>query len=660
MRLDPVTEAISHFIGMFSQRVEEARLRQSYDEFKAAQAAQAAATEIASGTPTVNAAYRLKDFDPGATYNSPPQPYILLEASSRVNGLPVDNLEFDSLPSRQLEGPREFGRSPASATLTRELQIDPPGSSAVIVLQNTHLLDNDFINMLNGDESFGTPEAQKAALLDWVISESASLDLLSHPDLPQDEAAIATATLQWRDAAATMAAGSADDSPASIAVFSDGDMNGMHVNGASVDDMPVFKTYRPSEPAVQPGPNATELEGGGEWEAAGSLTFEAGDNTLVNSAVIVTSWTGTSVMAVIGDHLDLNIISQINVHSDTDTINAQFNGWNSASATATKAFNIASVMNERADEDGTSADDTAGMPFPNFWAVTKISGNLISLNWAEQINFVTDNDVSTLAQSGAQSFIQTGGNLASNTLSLLSLGQFYDLIIVGGNFYSANIISQTNILLDNDSVAGVGSLETSGSASLNANSNLLWNHASIKTIGQTTFEKMPATMLDAVKAFATSDGGLPTELLQDPAFAGLVGLRVLYVEGSIFKINYVDQTNVLGDSDEVLAAMSGLDGAWDVSTGSNTLVNFASIVDVSADTHSYVGGEQYSDALLYQADLILPAAPGLSTSADALISEAVVFLSDDMLSDAPYADAEIGTPDQSAATPADIMQSVLS
>jgi hypothetical protein len=659
MRLDPVTEAISHFIGMFSQRAEEARLRQSYDEFKALQAAQAQAEQLLNKTPLIDAAYKLNDFEPGVIYASPPQPYIVLEPFSRVDGPWAQNSYAEQLPAGSLKGSQDFSRTAAPLVQGREQRIDPPGSTAVIVLQRTLLTDDDYVSMIDGAGSFGTYDPYKAARLDDLISKAGSLAPLSHPDLPEDETAIASVVTQWRDDADALAAGSPDNSPASSAVFSDGDMNGIHVNGLLAETVPSFKTYRPDEPAVQSGPKATELNGSGAWEAAGSLTFEAGDNTLVNSAVIVTSWTGAPVTAVIGDHLDLDIISQINVHSDVDTIGAQFNGWKADSSVPTMAFNIASVINERADDGEVKEDAAGGMSFPDFWVVTKITGNLISLNWAEQINFVTDNDVSTLAQSGAQTFIQTGSNIASNELSLLSLGQFYDLIIIGGNFYSANIISQTNILLDNDSVESLDGFETAGSGSLDTHSNLLWNHASIKTIGQTSFEKMSDAMLAAVKAFALGEGGLPSEFLQDPAFAGLAGLRVLYVEGSMFKVNYIDQTNILGDSDDVLAAMQTLDGQWSLSTGANTLVNFASIVDVSADTHTYVGGEQYSDALLYQADLIVPTASALSSNPDDLVSEAVVFLSDDMLSDAPYADAQIGTPDHTGAPPSDVMQSVL-
>lgn len=659
MRLDPVTEAISHFIGMFSQKVEEARLRQSYDEFKAMQAAQEQAARLANQTPGLDAAYLMNNFDPGVKYASPPQPYFVPEPYSSVDG-PWADFSYASLPpAPYLDGYRDSSRAAPHPVRVREPHIDPPGSSAVIVLQQTHLVDSDYINMLDHSESFGSSAAVKTALLDHVISKAASIDLLYHPDLPADEPAIALAVEQFRDSAAAVELGGSGSSPASAALFNDGDVNGVHVNGVLADEMPLFKTYRPDEQPAQKGPNATELKGSGAWEAAGNLTFEAGDNTLVNSAVVVTSWTGTPVMAVIGDHLDLDIISQINVHSDIDSISAQFDSWSTSPSVSTLAFNIASVINAQASPDGAAAAGAAGLAFPDFWVVTKITGNLISLNWAEQINFVTDNDVSTLTQSGAQSFIQTGGNLASNLLSLLSLGDFYDLIIIGGDFYSANIISQTNVLLDNDSLSALGNFETSGAASLDTHSNLLWNHASIKTIGQTSFDKMPDAMLAAIKAFADGKGGLPIELLQDPAFAGLAGLRVLYVEGSMFKVNYVDQTNILGDSDEVLAAMQELDGEWSISTGANTLVNFASIVDVATDTHAYVGGEQYSDALLYQAELILPAAPASLSSPDDLVSEAVVFLSDDMLSDAPYADGEIARPDHTAATPTDIMQSVL-
>ena len=65
---------------------------------------------------------------------------------------------------------------------------------------------------------------------------------------------------------------------------------------------------------------------------------------------------------------------------------------------------------------------------------------------------------------------------------------YYDLIIVGGNIYDANIIHQLNVLVDNDMIGAVEGFETNGEGSLSSAGNLLWNQAAnrrgIKTISR--------------------------------------------------------------------------------------------------------------------------------------------------------------------------------
>lgn len=140
----------------------------------------------------------------------------------------------------------------------------------------------------------------------------------------------------------------------------------------------------------------------------------------------------------------------------------------------------------------------------------------------------------------------------------------------------------------------------------------------------------------AADTLAGGGGRPPADLLHDAGFAGTGVLRTLYISGDMIDLQFVRQTNILGDADTVALAMSrthadaGAD--WTISTGHNTLLNVASIVDVDALGKTLVGGGAYSDEILIQADLV-SAAPDLKLpGADALVSEAVVFLTDDMLS----------------------------
>jgi hypothetical protein len=124
-------------------------------------------------------------------------------------------------------------------------------------------------------------------------------------------------------------------------------------------------------------------------------------------------------------------------------------------------------------------------------------------------------------------------------------------------------------------------------------------------------------------------------VLTDPAFAGLGGLRVLYISGDFLNIQYISQTNIVGDSDQIALAMNALDpqtdAAWTVSTGANALINNAAILDFDSFGRTYVGGQQYSEETLFQAELISHQPDLLTGDPDTLVNEAVVFLDDSML-----------------------------
>jgi hypothetical protein len=151
-----------------------------------------------------------------------------------------------------------------------------------------------------------------------------------------------------------------------------------------------------------------------------------------------------------------------------------------------------------------------------------------------------------------------------------------------------------------------------------------------------------ASLADAVMTGAT--GAIPLSLT-DPAFEGIGTLNVLYITGDYMTLNVIDQTNILGDADQVAALMpddtmaSGAEVS--VISGSNALVNLATIDTVGMDSDIHVGGDIYSDALLYQANFIDEGAadPYAAQGPAALTSEAVLFLADGMLTadDAPPA-----------------------
>lgn len=97
-----------------------------------------------------------------------------------------------------------------------------------------------------------------------------------------------------------------------------------------------------------------------------------------------------------------------------------------------------------------------------------------------------------------------------------------------------------------------------------------------------------------------------------------------------------------------------------MTAGSNAVVNLAAINQFGTDSTIQVGGDAYSDAMLYQAELIDTGANPTGVSLPALANEAVAFLSDDMLNP----DAQQGSPLITPTTPEgvttpDAMQTML-
>ena len=115
---------------------------------------------------------------------------------------------------------------------------------------------------------------------------------------------------------------------------------------------------------------------------------------------------------------------------------------------------------------------------------------------------------------------------------------------------------------------------------------------------------------------------------------------------------YVKQTNILGDSDQVALAMEQVGEAhpeadWQIETGSNVLVNVATIVDVDSTGTTYVGGDHYSDEILIQAELVSPNDSLGGQNPDVLVNEAVAFLGDDLAGPDGGEPTDVGAPHRS-------------
>lgn len=705
-------EIISHFIGIFEVTTEEARLRAEYDQFKAHGARPSDDPDLPMIDPDIRAPHVLGDADPGALrlpYKSPAP-----ADDSIVGGRPLDwapNETLGGFPAAPVA--REFGGAPYDGGFRiptpspfgetgdpypePRTASDPDGptaprgsgeggsSIAAVVYQQNYLDDNDVLNTSGASVEFMAP-AGFDARLETMADTASGLDPLESYAPPSSDAAIA-------DLSSSMAAAALDamtpppESTASIDQFRDAAVEGVRVDGIEAEELPEWSDHMPTRlappekdeddteftPAAageRPVPLADEdgeadeevEEDEVDWGASHQLV--TGSNTLVNQSAITTDWGDASVVAIMGDSRTLDVISQVNVWSDADTITGMGSGtpdfdsdtvsMNAAKITSTEAPEVQSSF-----DMGTAA--TWSQQLPQNWLVDRMDGNLVNLNWAKQTNYVTDHDVTSVAFSGNETWIQAGGNSVSNSFSAVEISRSYDLIVAEGDLITSNVIRQMNVLLDDDRVE----MDAVYSGLLSTRDNLLMNRAEIHKAGDQAQHEMADAYKAAAADLKAGFNDIGKDILSDPAFEGLGMLRVLHVGGSILNMQYIEQANVLGDADQVMLAASraASDAMADVavSTGSNALMNLASIWDARADADIHVRGEIYSDALLHQASLVSDADPDLAIGdPSSLASEAVAFLADGMLSD----DDESGHVGGSGAsdhwdTP-DVMQTMLS
>ena len=451
---------------------------------------------------------------------------------------------------------------------------------------------------------------------------------------PTSPSAIGTFVDQAKAALGEFAASHAD-SP-DVTIVSGSTLLGTYVNGEAVDEVPSLKDYLPVQPAIgaQSAPNAegpTFVAGEGAVRISSTVHLDTGGNMVVNEAHISNIGLGAAVMAVGGNDVELNAIIQVNVLADHDQVSSYLDNWAHGGGPS-QSFNVAQFERLDTSHDATAQGGHADL-FPNFWSVTQVQGDLVFMNWMKQFAFVNDHDVVVASASGVQTSVVMGQNESVNAASLSELGHYYDLIVIGGSVYSANMITQINVLVDNDLIGSVSGFQTSGPGSISTGNNLQWNSAGILNIGGADrFQSMPDAYKSTLDNMSKGHMDVSHGVLADSAFSGLGAINVLYVSGNVYELNYLEQHTIVGDNDQVALAMNAVaadpTANWSIVTGSNTVANVASITNLNSMGKTYVGGQHYSDAMLVQSGLV-PSASDMHLSGqnpDAIVNEAVAFL----------------------------------
>ena len=623
MGADFTTETIAHFIGVFNQTIESARMRIEYDAFKAEKAQVEDAAPTLTITVTIKGDIEQEDMrpeikvDPIRTDSLPSFDAPLWWAPA-VGAGPVAGAWGLALPP----DPGVFRPLSANNENDRSDTIDsflPPSSVATVIVQRNHLTDHDVLMM---DDTALHPVAvdHYDTNLDGLIGLANVLSGPHATSVPDSGVTLSDTAIQLATQASAFMPATHD--AATIHSLAGEDASGIMVNGGMADDMPDWQAALPDSLS----PQAT----GDETDDIGPAhEIVTGSNALVNQVYLSKSWIDAPVIAVMGDSHSMASISQTNVLQNIDMVNGHRGAAQGASPDT--MLNAAALLTTDTPLPEVEADRVG--QFPDDWTVTRLDGNLVNMNWLDQMNYVTDHDVTSLTLTGQETWLQTGGNVANNLAGILELGFGFDLIVVAGSIIDVSIIQQVNVLLDDDSIFypddAAWSIDTGG--------NSLWNHAAIRTSGVNTTDEMPDLYTQLASSLEAGSDTVGAGVRGDALFEGIDRLDVLHITGDLISLQAIRQVNYAGDADQVAltAAQAAMaeGGEVSVTTGANFLINIAELSDFGVDSTVYVQGEQYSDALMHQAGLIVSDPETQGPDGQGLASEAVVFLADGMITE---------------------------
>lgn len=726
MKMDPTTESIAHFIGLFELSVEELRLRQDYLDFRLKREAQDAVEPIEPFGLRLQAPYELGHYDPSLSYRPDslePAPVTLPPSTGHAaepeSGLSTDEFEAISIGSAGSvfiqPPPPSFG-----------FPVVAPGSIVAVTFQVAILADNDVF--LDGfDTTFTDPVALQQTL-DALVSVAHTLAGVDVPELPQGGDWLGLA----RDLLGQLEAAPETDGIAQIVTLRSDEAEGVFVNGVRAETAPEWTDLLPLH--LRPKEEADEVEGEVETgtlppeasdgeivaltsdgvgadgvvstprehdfsrdfpdDSANPFSLDpgheivAGANKTINEIALGSKWVDAPVIVVQGNAAKFDAISQVNTLVEHDRIDGV------AAGQASAGYNVAEIVTE------SSKDADAAAPanvLPQAWEVVRIEADLIQANWVKQFTYATDFDRAELTFSANATFLGLGENQIINTTVLNEFGYNYDLIFVAGNMIDGTVVSQKNALFDSDTVVthagaigaapeaaaihGAGATggqedapaEPEGAPAdslaphepgLSLADNLLLNQATLKTTGVDTFVEMQESFAATAQSLAEGAQTIAREVAQDALFAGKEALRVLHVDGDLVKLNLFEQTNILGDADQIRLESQTLrdriEGAMKLVAGSNALVNLAMVTEQGVDSEVMTAGHVYDDAFIHQAGLFETDAVPDGVAMAGLANEAIAaFLSDDMLTAAELTDQVVPTSNHEAFSQLDVMQTAL-
>lgn len=325
-------------------------------------------------------------------------------------------------------------------------------------------------------------------------------------------------------------------------------------SGGGSDNSVTPGRYVNGERQVETEPPAAPEEPAVPDHAAKGQWAELGGNESTNAALIIDLKEGTNTMIVLGDFFKTNAIVQTNCFIDNDQIDVAGGIPAFVIGDENKADNIAE-FEQRPGVFFEISGYFAGLQ----WNVEVVQGDFYDVNLVTQKNLLHDNDIAVLESENVHYEATLGENQQLNLTQVFDGEIHYDLIVVLGSFHGANMIFQYNVLLDSDILKLLYGGEAGDTTSQSAESgqNILLNDAAIVSYGDDTFASVDDELDDLLAALASQAGTL------DPSFGWLVPgngsgvLNVLYVTGDYYDINAIWQINVIADVDTAIQYLNG-------------------------------------------------------------------------------------------------------
>jgi len=451
MTVDRVTEEIAHFIGLFVQAEQPGPRDPDYDPFQILRPAQAL-DPLNREAPDHRHSYGPEGYDPRvgteSAQDAPAWPGVFW------GGLVLprpDDLAPPALftPSRSAPDPAPVLPRPGVIEMPPMVDAPPPASYATVTFQSNALADRD---VLGTDREaaqawLGQQDARLMGLVEaatgYMPIDLGGALLPSYPGYA-DAHALALAATASAEAQGGGGDAAASD-PAQRLIVTGADATGTFLNGAASGEtgpLPAWGDSLPRLPDLSPigslGPSFFRI-------GDGSVSAITGGNLALNEATLVHQRVDAPVILVGGSVLAWDYVSQINVLQDDGP----------AGEPGTGSF----LQNAAMLTPGTASAPDDALPLlartgqtPDLIFMTTIEGDLVNYSWTSQWNAADDSDILTL--SGGKSWIVTGQNTLVNAEQIVTYGQGYDLILVGGDMISVFAVSQANILLDVDEADG--------------------------------------------------------------------------------------------------------------------------------------------------------------------------------------------------------------